>query len=126
MLQASGFNIIVSRETHDSKYYESISMEFKGQTDRFPLPLAKFHSQTGVQCLDRRSFQPGRRCGCPCPYFGRGVGMLHFGQHRIRDEDAPIKFREKFRMPEEDEVIERTGIGDNDHVRDYPFFAKSR
>ncbi len=52
--------------------------------------------------------------------------MLHFEQHSIRHEDTTVKFGEKFRMSEEDEVIERTGISNNNQACGCLSLAKRR
>jgi hypothetical protein len=60
-------------------------------------------------------------------HFRWSVGMLQFDENRRGNQNASIDFREDFRMPEADKVIERTGIGDNDHAEGYrPFAARTR
>lgn len=51
--------------------------------------------------------------------------MPHLNEDGAGNEDASIDFTESLRVSEENEVIQRTGIGDNDHADDYRPFAVS-
>ena len=51
--------------------------------------------------------------------------MLQFDEDGSGNQNAPIDFVKNVRMTEADEVIQRTGIGDNDHANGYRLFAAS-
>ena len=51
--------------------------------------------------------------------------MLHLDQDSVGNQHAAIDFPENVRMAEANEVIERTGIGNNDHACDYRVFVAS-
>ena len=51
--------------------------------------------------------------------------MLHLDQNGVGNQHAAVDFPENVRMAEADEVIERTGIGYNDHACDYRGFVAS-
>ncbi len=52
-------------------------------------------------------------------------GVLHLHQYGTGHQNPAIDFMENVGMPEKDEVIERAGIGDDDHAGDYRLFAAS-
>lgn len=46
--------------------------------------------------------------------------------NKIRwNQNAAIDFAKNIRMVQTDEIVERAGIGNNDHARDYPAFVAS-
>jgi hypothetical protein len=51
--------------------------------------------------------------------------VLHLDQNGVGNQNSAVDFPENVRMAEADEVIERTGIGNNDHDWDYRLLAVS-
>jgi hypothetical protein len=53
--------------------------------------------------------------------------VLHLHKNRARNQNAAIDFSKNFRTAQTDEIVERAGIGNNDHACDYlDFLASTR
>lgn len=51
--------------------------------------------------------------------------VLHLDQNGMGNQNAAIDFVENIRMAQADQVIEWTGIGNNNHACNYRLFAVS-
>jgi hypothetical protein len=49
----------------------------------------------------------------------------HLDQNRAGNQNTPVNFSKHIGTTEADEIVERAGIGNNDHARDYPAFVAS-
>ena len=52
--------------------------------------------------------------------------MLHFHSDGFRDKNTAVDLRENVSVPEQDEVVERTGVGNDDHAGGYGRFVVSK
>ena len=51
--------------------------------------------------------------------------MLHLHQNSAGNQNAAIDFSKNIRTSKTDEIVERAGIGNNDHACDYSAFVGS-
>jgi hypothetical protein len=116
---------------------EDISCDFKSKADRFAFSGSKLCSQARIDLLHL----PLLCCTCLCsaaPAFAPAMleermprqaplrfRVLHLDQNGVGNQNSAVDYPENVRMAEADEVIERTGIGNNDHDWDYRLLAVS-
>ena len=71
--------------------------------------------------------KPRGRGGRPGAHFQWRFWMLHLQENCTRNENPPKEFLEDVNVVESDEVIERAGIGDDEHAEAYwPLAEKTR
>jgi hypothetical protein len=58
-------------------------------------------------------------------FSGRFIGVLHLNQNSAGNQNADIDFSRNIRMGKTNEIVERAGIGNNDHAGDYSAFVGS-
>ena len=59
------------------------------------------------------------------PHLGRSFRVLHLHQDGVGNQDPTINFSENIRTAKSDEIVERTGVGNDDHASGYPVFVGS-
>src|ERR1700727_2845607 len=63
--------------------------------------------------------------GGPGPHLGRSFRVLHLHQDGVGNQDPTINFSENIRTAKSDEIVERAGVGSDDHASGYPVFVGS-
>ena len=74
---------------------------------------------------DLSDFDPGRRRRNPYSHLLRRLRILQLVENGLRDEDALVESGEDIRLVDEDEVVERRGVGDDDRHYFAARFSKS-
>lgn len=97
---------------------ENIRFGFQRETDGVAFSGPEFSGQTFVDLLHLPFLKPRRRRRCTGTYFRRSVGMLQFGENGAGNQDTTIDFPRNLRMADANELIQRTGVGDNYHPKD--------
>lgn len=95
---------------------ENIGLQFKRQADGLAFAGAQGRVQRRGHLSGTTTVEPWGRSTCPVADNRRCFRMLHFDQNGQRHDDPSVDGVQQIGLAQQDEVVERAGISNDDHA----------